>query len=35
MPERRDAHQSQARYVAIALVAVVCLLMIGVLKLVG
>ena len=35
MPGRKGAHESQARYVAIALIAVVCLIMVGVLSLVG
>ena len=35
MPGRKGAHESQTRYVAIVLVAVVCLVMVGVLALVG
>lgn len=35
MPGRKDPRESQARYFAIALIGVVCLVMVGVLAIVG
>jgi hypothetical protein len=35
MPGRKDRRETQARYFAIALIAVVCLVMVGVLTLVS